>query len=201
MLVIGVTGNIGSGKSLVCRTMARLGAATIDADKVAHQAYKPHSQTWEDLVDTFSKDILKPGEEEIDRRKLAEIAFSQPEVLASLNSIVHPEAFRLTKQEIEDCRYRQVKVVALEASLLIEANWLELVNKVWLVVASRDIVLQRLTRDRHIDESQFFIRLNSQMPPEEKMPYADEVIYNDGSLAQLEVKITGLWRKSCGQMS
>ena len=194
MLVIGVTGNIGSGKSTVCQILARLDAVVIDADKLAHETYKAYSRTWQELVDAFGKEIVSP-DGEIDRQKLGKAAFSSPDSLDRLNQIVHPEAYRLTKERIEACRSMGTRVVALEATLLIEANWLDLVDQVWLVVAPQDLVVQRVIQDRGRDEGQILARLKSQMPVEKKMKYADEIIYNDGSLAQLESKVTRLWHK------
>ena len=194
MLVIGVTGNIGSGKSTVCQILARLGAVVIDADKLAQETYKPHSRTWRELIDTFGKGILNP-DEEINRQRLAEIVFSEPEALVRLNQIVHSAAYRLAKDRIETYRQQEAKIVVLEATLLIEANWLDLVDKVWLVVAFQDMVVQRVTQDRGLDESEVLARLRSQMPAEEKMKYADEIIYNDGDISHLESKVTELWHK------
>jgi dephospho-CoA kinase len=194
MLVIGVTGNIGSGKSTVCQILAKLGAAIIDADKLGHETYRTHSQAWQELVAAFGKDIVKSNYE-IDREKLGRIVFSHPDALARLNQIVHPKAYRLTQERIEACRLQGVKAVALEATLLIEAKWTDLVNQIWLVVAHESIVVQRLAPQEGGNESQILARLKSQMPTEGKMKYADELICNDGSLSQLESRATQLWHK------
>jgi len=192
MVVIGVTGNIGSGKSTVCQILARLGARVIDADRLAHEAYKPHSQTWQELVDIFGKDIVKP-DEEIDRQKLGQIVFSDHNALAQLNQIVHPRTYRLAQERIADGRRRGVKVVVVEATLLIEAGWRNLVDRVWLVVAPEAAIVQRVKEQQGLGESQTLARLKSQMPAEEKAKYADAVIYNDGSLNRLESRVTELW--------
>lgn len=194
MIVIGVTGNIGSGKSTVCQILAKLGASIIDADKLAHETYKPRSQTWQELINAFGKDIVKANGE-IDRQKLGQIVFSDPNALAQLNQIVHPEAHRLTQERIETYRHQRAKAIVVEATLLIEAGWTNLVDKVWLVIAPDDMVTQRLTQHKEISEAQILARLRSQMPAEEKMKYADAIIYNDGSLNQLEAKVTELWHK------
>jgi len=194
MIVIGVTGNLGSGKSAVCRILANLGATIIDADKLAHEAYQPHSQTWQEIVTAFGKHILK-SDNEIDRQKLGQIVFSNPAALAKLNQIVHPEAYRMAQERIEDYQRQGAKAIALEAMLLIEAGWMNLVNKVWLVTAPQDVVIQRLTEHKGSDRADILARLKSQMPPEEKMKYADEIIYNDSDLNQLEAKVTELWYK------
>ncbi len=194
MVVIGVTGNIGSGKSTVCQILARLGAIVIDADKLAHETYQPHSQTWQELIDTFGRDIVKP-DEEIDRQKLGQIVFSDHNALAQLNQIVHPKAYRLTQERIADCRRRGAKAIVVEATLLIEAGWRSLVDRVWLVVAPEAAIVQRVKQQQGMGEPQILARLKSQMPAEEKMKHADEVIYNDGDLNQLEANVTELWRK------
>ncbi len=194
MLVIGVTGNIGSGKSTVCQMLAKLGAAIIDADKLGHETYKPHSPAWQEIVAAFGKDIVNP-DDEINREKLGQIVFSHPDALARLNQIVHPKAYRLAQERIEACRHQGAKAVALEATLLIEAGWMDLVNKIWLVVTPENIVVQRLIPHKEGNESQILARLKSQMPAEGKMEYADELICNDGDISQLETRVTELLRK------
>jgi len=192
MITIGVTGNIGSGKSTVGRILAGLGAIVIDADELAHETYQPHSQTWQELINTFGKDILKASEE-IDRQRLGQLVFAHPDALAKLNQIVHPRAYRLAQERIAAYRRQGAKAVVVEATLLIEAGWTGLVDKVWLVVTPQDVAIQRLTRDKEITEIEILARLKAQMPAEEKMPYANAMIYNDGSLNQLEAKVSELF--------
>ena len=194
MVVIGVTGNIGSGKSTVCRFLAELGAAVIDADEAAQETYKPHNQAWQEIIDTFGTEVLQPSKE-INRVKLAQLVFSSPEALAQLNEIVHPEAHQLVKEKIESYRRLGTKVVALEAILLIEATWTTLVDEVWLVIASPEIALQRLTRHPGADRDQILARLKSQTPAEDKAKHADEIIHNEGDFTRLREKITELWNK------
>jgi len=197
MVVIGITGNIGSGKSTVCQFLAGLGAAVIDADEAAQKTYKPHSPVWQEIITAFGNEVLQP-DGEIDRARLAEVVFSRPEALRQLNRIVHPRAKKIVREQIEEHRRRGTKVVALEATLLIEAKWTALVDRVWLVIASRERVLQRLAGYPEAKRSQVLARLNSQVPAEEKKKYADEVIYNEGDIAQLREKITELWNKLAG---
>jgi len=194
MTVIGITGNIGSGKSAVCQILANLGTVIIDADELAHEAYQPHSQIWQEIVTAFGKDIVKSSNE-IDHQKLAQIVFSDPASLARLNQIVHPEAYRLVRQKIDSYRRQGAKTIALEAALLIEAGWMNLVDKLWLVKAPNDVVIQRLSQHKGTTKAQILARLKSQTPPEEKIKYADEIIYNDSDLNQLETKVTELWHK------
>lgn len=194
MVVIGVTGSIGSGKSTVCQILAKLGAAIIDADRLAQKTYKPYGNAWQELVNAFGKDILS-SDQEIDRQKLGQIVFSDPTALTQLNHIVHPKAYSMAQKRIETYRQQGLKAIALEAALLIEAKWTSLVDQVWLVVASEATVIHRLKKGKANNESEVLARLKSQMPAEEKMKYADEVIYNDGDLNQLEARLTQLWNK------
>jgi len=194
MVVIGVTGSIGSGKSTVCQILAKLGAAIIDADELAQETYMPYREAWHELVNAFGKDILS-SDQEIDRQKLGQIVFSNPAALTQLNHIVHPKAYDMAKERIETYRVQGLRAVALEAALLIEAKWTSLVDQVWLVVASEATVIRRLKKGKADNESKVLARLKSQMPAEEKMKYADQVINNDGDLNQLEAEVTELWNK------
>ncbi len=194
MVVIGVTGSIGSGKSRVCQILAKLGAAIIDADKLAQETYKPYSEAWHELVSAFGKDILT-SDQQIDRQKLGQIVFSDPASLAQLNHIVHPKAYGMAKERIETYRRRGRKAVVLEAALLIEAGWTTLVDQVWLVVASEATVVDRLKKGKTANESEVLARLKTQMPTQEKMKYAHEVIDNDGTLEELEARVAELWQK------
>jgi dephospho-CoA kinase len=194
MVVIGVTGSIGSGKSTVCQILAKLGAAIMDADKLAQETYKPQGEAWHELVSTFGKDILT-SDQQVDRQKLGQLVFSDPAALAQLNYIVHPKAYGMAKERIEAYRHRGLKVMVLEAALLIEARWTALVDEVWLVVASEATVVDRLKKGKVANESEVVARLKSQMPTQEKMKHADEVIDNDGSIEQLEARVAELWRR------
>ena len=120
MKVIGLTGGIGSGKSTVSKFLKELGAVILDADKVGHEAFKPDTEAWREVVAAFGKQILAL-DGDIDRKKLGEIVFGNYEALARLNQIVHPRIYALVKAEIEEYRRQGVEVVVLEAPLLIEA--------------------------------------------------------------------------------
>ena len=193
MIIIGVTGNVGSGKSTVCRILNRLGAVVIDADKLGHQAYRPYSSTWQEIIDGFGQAIAG-ADNEIDRQKLGQLVFSCPASLAKLNRIVHPQIHKTAQEKFNSCRRQKVKTVAFEASLLIEAGWKDLVDIVWLVVTSEEKVIHRLINDKGNTEASILARLRTQMPVQEKMEYANELIYNDGNLSQLAARIEELWQ-------
>jgi len=194
MKVIGLTGGIGSGKSTVTQCLAELGATVIDADKVGHEAFKPNTEAWHDVVATFGKQVVSPNGE-IDRKKLGEIVFSQPESLARLNQIMHPRMFEMMKLQIEGYRRQGVDVVVLEAAILIEANWIPLVDEVWVTVTPEAAVLERIKKQRGLAEEQTLARIRSQLSAEERTKHADVVINNDGDLDEVKLKVKELWER------
>ena len=111
--VIGLTGGIGSGKSTVSQCLAELGAVIIDADKVGHEAFKPNTEAWREVVAAFGRQLITSSGE-IDRKKLGEIVFSQPESLSRLNQIMHPRMYDMMKAQIEEYRRQGVDVVGLD---------------------------------------------------------------------------------------
>jgi dephospho-CoA kinase len=194
MIVIGLTGGICSGKSTVADFLARFGAVVLSADAIGHEAFKPHSQTWQRVVGEFGKEILAE-DGQIDRRKLGEIVFDDSEALARLNQIMHPGMHQVAKDRIEELKRQGVKVVVLEAPLLIEANWLDLVDEVWVAVASEPTVVSRCRQRSGLSEAQAMARISAQTSVEEKLKHADVVIHTDVSLAELEARVKGLWEK------
>ncbi len=194
MFVIGLTGGIASGKSTIAQLLLDLGAEVIDADKVGHEAFLPDTAAWEQLVGSFGPDILGP-DRVIDRGKLAEIVFGDPESLEQLNEIMHPMMHQMVEQKLEDIRSREVNVAVLEATLLVEADWTDLVNEVWVVVAPENSVIDRLLASRDITEEQAKARIASQMPIYEKAAYGNAVIENYSDHSELKKKVEELWEK------
>ncbi len=198
--VIGLAGGIGSGKSTVSQYLAELGAVIIDADKAGHEAFKPNTEAWHEVVAAFGRQILAPSGE-VDRKKLGEIVFNDPESLLRLNEIMHPRMYDMMKALIEEYRRQGVDVVVLEAALLIEANWTSLVDEVWVVVASEDTVVKRLKQQRGLEEEKTWARIHtqarirSQLSTEERAKQVDVVINNDGELDEVKAKVRELWEK------
>lgn len=192
MKVIGLTGGIGSGKSTVSGYLAELGAVIIDADKVGHEAFKPHTAAWHDVVEAFGNEVLAP-DGEIDRAKLGGVVFNNPESLKKLNGIMHPRIKQMIKIQIENYRKKGLKMVVVEAYGLIEADWISIVDQVWVTVSSESVVLERLKKQRVLDEEQILARIRSQLSPEERGKYADVIIQNDGKLEEMKGKVKELW--------
>jgi dephospho-CoA kinase len=194
MIVIGLTGGIASGKSTAARMLSELGAVVIDADKVGHEAFLPHTEAWRKVVAAFGKDILGQNEE-IDRSKLAQFVFNNPKALKRLNSIMHPLMHEIVRQKIEGLRRQGANVVVLEATLLIEAKWTDLVDQVWVTITPEDAVINRLVSQNGFTEKQARARIKSQTPVAQRAKHADVVIRNDSDVDTLEKRVEGLWRK------
>ena len=194
MKVIGLTGGIGSGKSTVSQLLAGLGAVILEADKVGHEAFKPDTELWREVVAAFGRKILTPTGE-INREKLGEIVFSNPKLLSRLNQIMHPRMYDMVKSQLEEYRRQGVGVVVLEAALLLEANWTSLADEVWVTVAAESTVLRRLKEKSGLSEPQSLARIRSQMSNEERIKQADVVIDTDCRLDELKVKVKELWRR------
>jgi len=203
MKVIGLTGGIGSGKSTVSGFLAELGATIIDVDKVWHGALKPDTELGREVVATFGNEILAP-EGGIDRKKLGEIVFSDPEALARLNNIMHPWMYDAVKAQLDEYRERGVGVVVLEAPLLIEVplslkpgepSLLDEVDEVWVTVAPEFTVFKRLKEKSGMSEEQAMARIRSQLPSEERIKHANVVVDTDCSLDELKDKVRALWYK------
>jgi len=194
MIVIGLTGGIASGKSTVAKILAELGAMVIDADKVGHEALRPHTEAWRKVVAAFGKEILGQNEE-IDRSKLAQLVFNDPKGLKRLNSIMHPLMHEMVRKKIEGLRREGAEVVVLEATLLIEAKWTDLVDQVWVTISPEESVINRLISQKRFTEEQARARIKSQTPISRRARRADVVIRNDSDVATLRKKVEGLWQK------
>jgi dephospho-CoA kinase len=203
MKVIGLTGGIGSGKSTVASFLAELGATVIDVDKLWHQALKSDAELRQEIVAAFGSGILTPGRE-VDRPKLGQIVFGNPEALARLNNIMRPWVYRTVKTKLEDYRRRGVKVVVLDLPLLVEVplslkagqpSLSDEVDEVWVTVAPEAVVLRRLKAKSGLSQAEAMARIRSQLPSEEKIKHADVVIDTDSRLNELEAKVRELWHK------
>jgi len=192
MKVIGLTGGIGSGKSTVSRFLAELGAVILDADAIGHETFKPNSEVWREVIAAFGKCILTPNGN-IDRNKLGEIVFGNPEYLSRLNQIIHPRIYDMVTAQIEECRQQRVRVVVLEVPLLLEAGWASLVDEVWVTIAPEATVLKRLEKRCGLSKEEILNRIHSQLPQNERLRHADVVINTDCSLDELKPKIKELW--------
>ena len=191
MFVIGLTGGIGTGKTQVSKSLQRHGATVINADLVGHEAYLPHTDTWREVVSAFGEDVLD-DQEQIDRRKLGAIVFSDPAHLQRLNSIVHPRIYAMIQDQIESFTTEGIDVVVVEAALLIEAEWTPLADEVWVITTPQEQVLSRLM-GRGMSQDQARSRIESQMPQDERVKHADVIITNASGIYELESSVAKIW--------
>ena len=194
MKVIGLTGGIGSGKSTVSQFLAELGTVILNADEIGHEALKPDTEIWRQVVAAFGRQILTP-DGNLDRKKLGDIVFGNPESLSRLNRIMHPRMYDMVKAQLEEYRRQGMGVVVLEAPLLLEAGWTSLVDEVWVTTASESTVLKRLEEQKGLSGEEALARIRSQLPSEERVRHANVVINTDCDLDELKSKVKELWQR------
>ena len=192
MIVIGLTGGIATGKSEVARILQGLGAVIIDADQVGHQAYTPHSETWDELVKAFGSGILQP-DGNIDRGKLGAIVFSDPSRLDQLNRIMHPRMAKMVSDRIENLRESEPPAVVLEAAVLFEAGWESLVDEVWTTETPVQSAVDRLMARNGLADDDARKRISSQMSAQERAARSQVVVDNSGDLPRLNTLVESLW--------
>ena len=195
MVVIGITGGMGTGKTAVAKMFADLGAIIVDADKIAHSVMKPESDVCSKLLALFGKEIFKRNGT-INRRKLAEVVFLKgPDKLKELNSIVHPEVVNIILERIEDAKKNGIEVVVIDAPLLIESGLETVVDKLIVVTTKRKIQEERGRIRGKLSLEEVRVRISSQLPLFEKEKKADYVIDNNGSLKNTLKQVRGIWGK------
>ena len=185
MYVIGLTGDIATGKSEVRRMLERLGAEGIDADLLAHRTMERGTEVWRQVVTAFGERILAE-DERIDRRRLGEIVFRDLEALRRLEEIVHPAVRELTWRLVGRA---QAPVVVIEAIKLVEAQMHLWCDALWVVTCHRCQQLRRLMRARNLNEEEAQLRIQAQTPIEGKLELADVVINNSGALEETEEQV------------
>jgi len=191
MYTIGLTGGIGTGKSEVLSILCDLGASTVEADLLAHEIYSPGKPAWQDIIDTFGSGILT-AEQQINRKKLGEIVFTDRNKLSKLNQIVHPRIFDHLKELIEEQKMAGTRLLVIEAAVLIEAKWTEMVDSVWVVQASKGIIINRLKEKTTLTEEQITQRINAQISDAQRQEKANEILTNNGDKSDLRDQVRKL---------
>lgn len=189
--VIGLTGNIGTGKSVVRRMLEQLGALGIDADAISHQIIEKDSAGYLPVVEYFGRYILLP-EGDIDRARLGRIVFSDPMAMQMLESIIHPKVTDAIHSLIETSTK---PVIVIEAIKLFEAAIHQDCDATWVVRAAYPTQLERLVSRRKMTEADARQRIEAQDPQERKISLADVVIDNSGTVQQTWQQVVMAWRK------
>jgi dephospho-CoA kinase len=187
--IIGLTGNIGTGKSEVRKILQCLGALGIDADLISHNLMEPDGKAYLQVLEHFGKEFTTP-ENKLDRAALAAVVFQQPEKLSELEAIIHP----LVLAEVENIlKNTKMPVVVIEAIKLIESGLVERCNALWVTDAPAELRLARLTLFREMNEVYARARIQAQPSQEEKIRAADVVIHNDVTLEDLLLQVKHAW--------
>jgi dephospho-CoA kinase len=192
MLLVGLTGNIGSGKSTVAQLLSERGATIIDADVLARRAVEQGTTAYRGIVERWGTSILAP-DGGVDRAALRRIVFSEPAELEQLNALVHPEVERMRVALVEQARQRGDRLVVCDIPLMFERKLTDGFDCIVLVDAPRPVRLDRLVRERGLRETEAMAMIVAQMPAELKRARADFVIDNEGTLTQLDERVTEVW--------
>lgn len=185
ILRVGLTGGIASGKSTVREILGSLGAHTIDADKLVAQLYEPGEEGHAALVAAYGNGILR-DDQTIDRAKLANVAFANPEEAKKLNALIHPIVIRRTEELLHEYEsHHGDGIVVVEATLMIESGGRDRYDKIIIADVTPETQIERGTA-RGLPREEVGRRIAHQIPREERLRYADYVIDNNGGRAQLE---------------
>jgi dephospho-CoA kinase len=197
MLLVGLTGGLGAGKSTVARMLGDRGAVVVDADELARQALDPGTRAFKEVCDLFGDEVLTSAGE-LDRRVLAEKVFADEEKRRALESITHPEVFRKLA-EIVETHQGTDSIVVFDAPLIMETGFDEACDVVVVVTAPEDEQVARVVRERGMSEAEARARIAAQVHPEKRAARADVVISNDGDLEALEPRVDKLWERLRGE--
>jgi dephospho-CoA kinase len=192
MIIVGLTGGVGTGKSTVTNFLRELGAYVIDWDELARKVTRPHSQAWREIVEHFGKSVLNE-DLTVDRQKLADIVFSDKRKLAKLNRIVHPRVFEEDERITSEIRSHDPDALIIkDIPLLFEVGHHISVDKIVVVSASEQTQLRRL-EEKGISREDARNRIKSQLPLDKKIKSADFVINNDGPLEEAKRQVKEIY--------
>ena len=187
---IGLTGNIATGKSLVGRMLAELGAEHVDADRLAHEIMARGTPAWREIANAFGREVLQ-ADGQLDRRQLGQIVFSDPDALACLEGIVHPRVIARTEQLIAAS---DAPAVVIEAIKLIESGMVRrLCDALWVVTAPLPVQVERLMAFRGLSRAEAMLRIDAQPPQDLKVAQADVVIDNGGAMEATRRQVQCAW--------
>ncbi|MFL5736444.1 MAG: dephospho-CoA kinase [Actinomycetota bacterium] len=192
MLLVGLTGGIGAGKSTVAAMLQRRGATVIDADDLARRAVRKGTPAFERVVEAFGDEVVG-ADEELDRAALASIVFADPERRRELERITHPEVARLLRDALEPLRDTG-DVVVYASPLMVESGMSDACDVLVVVAAPAEEQLRRVGAQRGLAESDVRARMAAQPSDDERAAEADVILDNCGTLEELEPQVDRLWR-------
>lgn len=187
MIVLGLTGSIGCGKSSLSQILQKENIDIIDADIIARQIYDDEgllSKIYQEFGQT-----IKNEDGSLNRKALGKIVFNDNEKLIKLNKLTHPRIRQNVSDKIEECKVKNKQIVVLDAALLIESDYMNFIDKLLVITCNQDIQIERIKKRDNCSTDDALSRINSQMKQEDKIKYADYVIDNSGSLDELEKEV------------
>jgi len=193
-MVVGITGGIACGKTLAGYFLEEMGVLVLDADEVAHFISKYETETVEAILEAFGKQVFSPYGM-LNRAALASVVFSSPAERGKLERILHPRIKEILRVSIEYARKREASV-ALIAPLLIEANFQEMVDVIWVVGSEARLQVERLKKKYSINEIEAYRRIKAQLPLREKEAYAQYVLHNNGTIDEFKELVVKTWKKT-----
>jgi dephospho-CoA kinase len=194
MLLVGLTGGIGAGKSTFAALLAERGAQIIDADLLGRDALRPGEDAWKAVVEQFGDDILAAGSMEVDRKRLAAIVFNDAKQRIALNAIVHPVILRRVADTLDTLRATD-EIVVLDAALLVETGLDKDFDALVVVTASQEVRENRLVMGRGMSRSDIKARIAAQAAEPDLLDRADVVVRNEGTLEQLTAEANRVWER------
>lgn len=194
MLVVGVTGGIGSGKSTFAALLLERGARLIDADELGRAALTPGRAAWHSVIDQFGREVVDGETLQIDRHRLAAIVFNDPAKLAALNAIVHPVIWGAIADELELLAEGD-EIVVVDAALVVGSPLEDACDLLVVVDAPSEVRLRRVLDARGTTEADVRARMASQAEPERLLDRADIVVRNDGALEDLAAHADRVWKE------
>ncbi|NLM75647.1 MAG: dephospho-CoA kinase [Clostridiaceae bacterium] len=195
MKIIGVTGGIGAGKTLVSSILKELGAVVIDADKLSREAVEKGKPAYRKIIEVFGSDILDSNRY-IDRKKLGRIVFNNPALRRKLEEIVHEEVVNCIFKKLDELKQGGYKgLVVLDVPIPVEHGFLDVADQVWVVTAKEETRIKRVQERSGLSREETIRRMKSQLPQEDYIALADVVIENEGSIENLKKKVTDLLKK------
>ncbi len=195
MVVIGVTGGVGTGKSTVANIFKQLGAVVLDADAMAHQVMEPKRLAWRQIVKTFGEGILN-DDQTVNRRQLASVVFRDEQGRKRLERIIHPQVLRVMKQQLHRLRRsRRIKAVVLDVPLLVEVGARSWVDALVVVTAPPEVQRERLQKKYGWSDEETTARMDAQLELSAKVALADHVVDNADGVDATRTQVKRIWNQ------